>query len=201
LIAAPIVRAEQPLPDCTLPVPCLKEAAMKVALGRQAPPFSLDAVVGNEFKKINLSDYKGKWVVLLFYPLDFTYVCPSEIRGFNTSLDAFHKLTTEVLGISVDSKYSHLAWIRRGDLGDLRFPLLSDITRSVTKSYGIYDAAEGVALRGLFIIDPQGILQYQVVTSMSVGRSVEETLRVLQALQTGEMCPLNWKPGQRTLGR
>jgi alkyl hydroperoxide reductase subunit AhpC len=185
----------------TLPVAGETEAKV----GNPAPNFTLDAVVGKEagkeFKKISLSDYRGKWVVLFFYPLDFTFVCPTEIRGFNEALDAFRKLNAEVIGASVDSKYSHLAWLQRGDLGNLKYPLLSDIRKEVAARYGIFDDKEGVAQRGLFIIDPDGILQYRLVHNLSVGRSVEETLRVLEALQTGELCPLGWKPGEKTLGK
>ncbi len=170
-------------------------------VGKPAPDFTLDAVVNKEFKEVRLADYRGKWVVLFFYPLDFTFVCPTEITGFNKVLADFKKLNAEVLGASVDSKYSHLAWIKRGDLGDLGFPLLSDFRKEVATRYGILDEKEGVALRGLFIIDPDGILQYEIVHNLSVGRSVEETLRVLEALQTGELCPLGWKPGQKTLGK
>jgi alkyl hydroperoxide reductase subunit AhpC len=174
---------------------------LRAKVGEPAPDFTLDAVVGTEFKKISLSDYRGKWVVLFYYPLDFTFVCPTEIRGFNQSLDSFTKLNAVVLGASVDSKYSHLAWIKRGDLGDLKFPLLSDITKETAARYGILDENEGVALRGLFIIDPNGVLQYQLVHNLSVGRSVEETLRVLEALQTGELCPIGWHKGDKTLGK
>ena len=170
-------------------------------VGEPAPNFTLEAVINKEFKKVSLTDYRGKWVVLFFYPLDFTYVCPTEIRGFNEKLDAFNKLNAIVLGASVDSKFSHLAWIERGDLGDLKYPLLSDIRKEVADRYGILNESEGVALRGLFIIDPEGILQYQLVHNLSVGRSVEETLRVLEALQTGELCPVGWHPGQKTLGK
>ena len=174
-------------------------------VGTPAPAFTLDALVGKEpgkeFRKISLSDYRGKWVVLFFYPLDFTLVCPTEIKGFNASLDSFRSLNAEVLGASVDSKFSHLAWLQRGDLGDLRYPLLSDFKKEVTAAYGILNKEEGSSLRGLFIIDPQGVLQYELVHNLSVGRSVDETLRVLEALQTGEMCPLGWKPGQKTLGK
>ncbi len=177
----------------------------RAKVGQPAPDFTLEAVVGTEagkeFKKISLSDYRGKWLVLFFYPLDFTFVCPTEIKGFNEALDAFKKLDAEVLGASVDSKFSHLAWIKRGDLGELKYPLLSDFNKEVSERYGILDHKEGVALRGLFIIDPQGVLQYEVVHNLDVGRSVEETLRVLEALQNGSLCPLGWKPGQKTLGR
>jgi alkyl hydroperoxide reductase subunit AhpC len=174
---------------------------LRAQVGESAPEFALDAVVGTEFKKISLADYRGKWVVLFFYPLDFTFVCPTEIRGFNQALDHFSRLNSIVLGVSVDSKYSHLAWIKRGDLGDLKFPLLSDITKETAARYGILDESEGVALRGLFIIDPNGVLQYQLVHNLSVGRSVEETLRVLEALQTGELCPIGWHKGEKTLGK
>lgn len=170
-------------------------------VGEPAPNFTLDAVVGKDFRKVGLTDYHGKWVVLFFYPLDFTFVCPTEIRGFNEKLDVFNKLNAVVLGASVDSKFSHLAWIKRGDLGDLNYPLLSDFKKEVAELYGILDEKEGVALRGLFIVDPEGVLQYQLVHNLSVGRSVEETLRVLEALQTGELCPLGWHPGQKTLGK
>jgi len=189
-------------------VPPAEQCSIKAApsrtqakVGEPAPNFTLDAVVGKEFKKVSLSDYRGKWVVLFFYPLDFTFVCPTEIKGFNLALDAFNKLNAVVLGGSVDSKYSHLAWIKRGDLGDLNYPLLSDFKKEVAERYGILDEKEGAALRGLFIIDPDGVLQYQLVHNLSVGRSVEETLRVLEALQTGELCPLGWHPGQKTLGK
>jgi peroxiredoxin 2/4 len=172
-----------------------------VKVGEPAPNFSLEGVVGTEFKNYNLSDYRGKWVVLFFYPLDFTFVCPTEIKGFNTAIKDFERLNAVVFGASVDSKWSHKAWLERGDLGDLKYPLLSDIKKETARSYGILDEREGVALRGLFIIDDKGILQYQSVNNLSVGRSIEETLRVLEALQTGELCPVNWKPGQKTLGK
>ncbi|WP_269078685.1 peroxiredoxin [Geobacter pickeringii] len=170
-------------------------------VGEPAPSFTLDAVVTNEFKQVSLVDYRGKWVVLFFYPADFTFVCPTEITGFNKALDRFTELNAQVLGASVDSKYSHLAWIKRGDLGELKFPLLADGKKETAARYGILDEKEGVALRGLFIIDPNGVVQYQVVNNLSVGRSVEETLRVLEALQTGELCPLGWKPGEKTIGK
>src|SRR5208337_690231 len=161
---------------------------MPAMIGEQAPNFTLDAVVDKEFKKISLIDYRGKWVVLFFYPFDFSFVCPTEIKGFNEKLDVFKKLNAVVLGASEDSKYSHLAWIKRGDLGDLNYPLLSDYKKEVAERYGILDEKEGVVLRGLFIIDPDGVLQYKLVHNLSVGRNVDETLRVLEALQTGELC-------------
>lgn len=168
-------------------------------VGSPAPPFTLDAVVNLEFSKVSLSDYRGTWVVLFFYPGDFTFVCPTEIKGFNTSLDEFSKVNTAVLAVSVDSKFSHLAWIRSGALDKPGYPLLSDFSKQTARAYGVLDEETSAARRGLFIIDPNGVIQYRVVHSDKVGRSVEETLRVLKALQTEELCPLNWKPGDKTI--
>lgn len=170
-----------------------------VEINAAAPGFRLDGVVNNDFKKIGLSDYSGKWVVLFFYPGDFTFVCPTEIRGFNTALDEFAKINAQVLAVSADSKFSHLAWIKSGVLGKVEFPILSDFSKRTARAYGVLDEEGGQARRGLFIIDPGGLIQYQVVHSDRVGRSVEETLRVLKALQTEELCPINWKPGEKTI--
>ena len=164
-------------------------------------PFEATAYHKGEFVPVSDADLIGKWSVVFFYPADFTFVCPTEITGFNKALDRFTELNAQVLGASVDSKYAHLAWIKRGDLGELRFPLLADGKKETAARYGVLDEKEGVALRGLFIIDPNGIVQYEVVNNLAVGRSVEETLRVLEALQTGELCPLGWKPGEKTLGK
>lgn len=170
-------------------------------VGEPAPRFKVEAVIGSEVKTVSLDDYAGKWLVLFFYPADFSFICPTEITGFNRELERFNKLNTEVLGGSVDGKFAHLAWIKRGDLGELKYPLFSDMKKEMSENYGVLDAKEGVALRGLFIIDPQGIIQYQVVHNLSVGRSVDEVLRVLEGLQTANLCPLNWKPGQKTIKR
>lgn len=169
-------------------------------VGQPAPDFTMEGVSGKEFKEFSLSDYRGRWVVLFFYPLDFTFVCPTEIVGFNESYDRFKNLNAEILGASVDSKFSHLAWISQ-ELGDLHYPLLSDITKDVARKYGILIEQKGISLRGLYIIDPNGNLRYELVHDLSVGRSVDETLRVLEALQTGELCPLDWKKGAQTLGK
>jgi len=169
-------------------------------VGQPAPEFTLEGVVGKEFREVSLSDYRGRWVVLFFYPLDFTFVCPTEIVGFNERYNEFAQLNAEILGASVDSKFSHLAWISQ-ELGELRYPLLSDLTKSVARQYGILIEQQGISLRGLYIIDPNGVLRYQLVHDLSVGRSVDETLRVLQALQTGELCPMNWRRGGKTLGK
>lgn len=169
-------------------------------VGRQAPDFELEGVSAGEFQEFRLGDYRGKWIVLFFYPLDFTFVCPTEIQEFNRRLEEFGKLGAEVLAVSVDSKYTHLAW-QKAELGDIAYPMLSDLTHRTARRYGVLIEDEGVALRGLFIIDPEGLVQYEVVHGLEVGRSVDETLRVLQALQTGSLCPVNWQPGTPDLGK
>ena len=166
---------------------------------KQAPDFELEGVVGGEFGTARLSDYKGKWLVLFFYPLDFTFVCPTEIREFSRRLGEFQAAGAEIVSISVDSKYSHLAWQK--EIGPIAYPMLSDITKEVTRRYGVLLEDQGIALRGLFLIDPEGAVRYELIHDLSVGRSVDETLRVLKALQTGELCPIDWQPGEETLGR
>lgn len=177
-------------------------------VGLQAPDFTATAVVDQEFKEISLSQYRGKYVVLFFYPLDFTFVCPTEITAFSDRYDAFKALNTEVLGVSVDSQFSHLAWIqterKQGGLGDIAYPLVADLKKEIAAAYNVLDEAEGVALRGLFIINPEGVVQHATVNNLPVGRNVEETLRVLQAFQhveanPDEVCPANWTPGERTM--
>jgi alkyl hydroperoxide reductase subunit AhpC len=174
-------------------------------VGKKAPDFTMQTALGNgkDFGKVSLSDYKGKWLVLFFYPLDFTFVCPTEITALSDAAEEFKSKNCEILGVSVDSIHSHRAWINtsRDDngLGQLNFPLASDITKSVARDYGVLIEEEGIALRGLFIIDPDGELKYQVVHHNNVGRSVEETLRVLEALQSGGLCPVNWKKGDKHL--
>jgi len=184
------------------PVSTINPASQSVVeseVGSPAPPFTLDAVVNLEFKKVSLNDYRGKWVVLFFYPGDFTFVCPTEIKGFNKSLADFKTANAEVLAVSVDSKFSHLAWLKSGALDKLEYPLLSDFSKQTARNYGVLDEQNSYARRGLFIIDPSGVIQYRVVHSDKVGRSVDETLRVLKALQTEELCPINWKPGDKTI--
>nr|AIA21301.1 thiol-specific antioxidant protein [Pyropia kanakaensis] len=176
-------------------------------VGQLAPDFSATAVYDQEFKTLKLSDFKNKYIILFFYPLDFTFVCPTEITAFSDKYDAFSELNTEVLGVSVDSEYSHLAWLQTdresGGLGDLSYPLVSDLKKEISAAYNVLNS-DGVALRGLFIIDPKGIIQYSTVNNLEFGRSVEETLRVLQAIQyvqshPDEVCPANWKPGDKTM--
>ncbi len=174
-------------------------------VGKKAPDFDMPSTKDMKTLKDNvkLSDYKGKYLVMFFYPLDFTFVCPTELKAFNEKLDEMKKVGAEVLAVSTDSVYSHRAWINtpgdQGGLGSLKYPLASDITKDVSRDYGVLMEDKGIALRGLFIIDPDGVLQYQVVHSLNIGRSVEETLRVLEALKTGGLCQANWKPGQKPL--
>ncbi|MCF6093645.1 peroxiredoxin [Microaerobacter geothermalis] len=174
-------------------------------VGRPAPDFEMESTKNLETlkEKVKLADYRGKWLVLFFYPLDFTFVCPTEITALSDRAEEFKNLDAEILGVSTDSVYSHRAWINtprdQNGLGDLNYPLASDITKEVSRQYDVLIEEKGIALRGLFIIDPEGILRYQVVHDLDVGRSVDETLRVLEALQTGSLCPANWKPGQKTL--
>ncbi len=172
---------------------------MSIMIGQNAPGFTLQGVVGTDFKEINLSDYKGKWVVLFFYPLDFTFICPTEITEFSKRDSEFKAFKAQVLGVSVDSVYSHKAWLK--ELGNLNYPLLSDITKEVSRKYGVLLEDKGITLRGTFIIDPEGKVRYQLIHDLGIGRSVEEILRVLNALQTGELCPVEWKPGKKTLGK
>ncbi len=172
---------------------------MNIQIGELAPEFNAQAVhPDGEFVDVNLQDYRGKWTVLFFYPLDFTFVCPTEIRGFNEKYDEFKALNAEVIGASTDSLHSHLAWINDG-LGKLKFPLVADYTKELSQKYNVLVPKEGFALRGTFIIDPEGVLRSYVVNDAPVGRSVDETLRTLQALQTGENTPCDWQPGQDTL--
>ncbi len=171
-----------------------------VKIGQPAPEFTLQGVLNGKVSNYSLAKQKSKWTVIFFYPLDFTFVCPTEIHGFNKHFDEFKKLKADVWGVSVDSVHSHRAWIEQ-EFKSLKFPLLADFNKEVTKEYEIdIEEAEGtVALRGTFIVDPEGVLRYVVVSDNNVGRSVEETVRVLQALQTGKLCPIEWEPGEKTL--
>lgn len=172
---------------------------------QDAPSFSLNAVANKEITQFSLSDFKNKWVCLFFYPLDFTFVCPTEIIAFSEKVSDFDKLGCQVLGASIDSQFTHLAWINtprnKGGLGEINFPLLADTNRELSRSYGVL-SNNGVALRGLFLINPKGKIVYQVVHDLGVGRSVDETLRVLEAFQThektGDVCPANWGKSNST---
>lgn len=175
-------------------------------VNKQAPAFEMKAVMPNkEFGEVSLEAIKkeGKWTVLFFYPMDFTFVCPTEIIAMSDNYEKFTELNAEVVGVSTDTIHTHLAWIntdrKEGGIGTLNYPLAADTNHKVSEAYGVLLEDEGIALRGLFIIDPEGELKYQVVFDNNIGRDVDETLRVLSALQTGGLCPANWRPGQNTL--
>lgn len=172
---------------------------MSVKVGQNAPEFTMQGLIDEKFQEVSLDNYRGKWVVLFFYPLDFTFICPTEITEFSKRDGEFKALNAQVLGVSVDSVFSHKAWLK--ELGKINFPWLSDMTKEVSRKYGVLMEEKGIALRGTFIIDPEGKVKYQLVHDLGVGRSVEEILRVLRALQTGELCPVEWKPGKKTLGK
>lgn len=177
---------------------------MPTLVTKQAPDFDAEAVLADgSFKKIKLSDYRDKkYVVLFFYPLDFTFVCPTEIIAFSDQIAEFEKRGTEVLGVSVDSKFSHLAWRNQdrktGGIGPVKYPLVADLDKSISRAYDVL-FNEAVALRGLFLIDKKGIVQHQLINNLPLGRSIEEALRMVDALQYheqhGEVCPANWKKG------
>eukprot|EP00891_Asterochloris_glomerata_P003685 jgi/Astpho2/3685/Aster-04875 len=176
-------------------------------VGNEAPDFMAQAVFDQEFVEVTLSQYRGKYVVLFFYPLDFTFVCPTEITAFSDRHGDFEKVNAEILGVSVDSQFSHLAWCqtdrKEGGVGDLKYPLVSDLKREISKKYNVL-TEDGVALRGLFIIDKEGVIQHATINNLAFGRSVEETIRTLQAIQyvqenPDEVCPAGWKPGDVTM--
>jgi len=179
----------------------------KAFIGKPAPDFKAAAVVDGEFKEVSLSDYKGKYVVLFFYPLDFTFVCPTEIIAFSDRSDEFRKIGCEILAASTDSQFSHYAWIntprKQGGLGEMKIPLIADTTHSISKDYGVLKEDQGIAFRGLFIIDVKGVLRQVTINDLPVGRDVDETLRLVQAFQYtdnhGEVCPAGWKPGKDTI--
>ena len=180
---------------------------MSLRVGQEAPDFSATAVYDQEFKEITLSGLRGKWVVLFFYPLDFTFVCPTEITAFSDRYQDFSSLNTEILGVSVDSKHCHLAWIQtprnEGGIGDINYPLVSDLKREICQAYNVLND-DGEADRGLFLINPEGIVMHTTVNKAPVGRNVDETLRILQGYQyvaanPDEVCPANRTPGEKTM--
>lgn len=187
--------------------PSRAEMSAVVQIGKPAPDWSAQAVVGKAFKKVSLADYKGKYLILFFYPLDFTFVCPTEIIAFSERAAEFRAIGAEVVAASTDSQFSHLAWINtpreKGGLGDMNIPILADTNHAIAKAYGVLKEDEGIAYRGLFIIDPAGTTRQITVNDLPVGRDVDETLRLLQAFQYvdkhGEVCPANWKPGKKTM--
>lgn len=180
---------------------------MGVLVTQPAPDFKAQAVMPNkEFKQLSLSEYKGKYVLLFFWPLDFTFVCPTEIIAFSDRNEDFAKLGVQVLGVSIDSHFTHLAWRNTprndGGLGDIAYPLVADMNKEIARAYDVL-LPGGMALRGLFLIDKAGVVRHQVVNDLPLGRSVDEALRMVQALQyfeaNGEVCPANWKAGARTI--
>jgi alkyl hydroperoxide reductase subunit AhpC len=168
-----------------------------VKLNAPAPNVALDGLVDSQVRRYRLSDFRGRWVVLFFYPADFTFVCPTEIRGFQARRAEFARRDCEILGVSVDDVESHRAWA--AELGGVAFPLLSDSAREAARAYEVLNEADNRAFRATFVVGPDGLVAYFVVSPMNVGRSVDETLRVLEALQTGRLCPADWRPGDPTL--
>jgi alkyl hydroperoxide reductase subunit AhpC len=185
----------------------IPEATIGPRIQQKAPNFKGTAVVDSSFKSIQLSDFNGKWLILLFYPLDFTFVCPTEIVAFSDFADNFRKLNTEIVAVSTDSHFSHLAWTNlprsEGGLGPMKIALLSDFSKQISKDYSVLIEQEGIALRGMFLIDPNGILRQITINDLPVGRSVEEALRLVQAFQFvekhGEVCPAGWLPKSQTI--
>ena len=180
---------------------------MSVLVQKEAPDFKAQAVMADgSFQEVSLSDYKGKYVLLYFYPLDFTFVCPTEIIAFSDREAEFSALDVQVLGCSIDSHFSHLAWRNtprtEGGIGEITYPLIADLDKEIAKSYDVLLDA-GIALRGLFLIDKDGVVRHQVVNDLPLGRSVDEALRTVKALQffetNGEVCPANWQEGARTI--
>lgn len=178
-----------------------------ISVQRPAPNFEATAVVDKKFTNVKLSDYQGKYLVLFFYPLDFTFVCPTEIIAFSDRANEFRALNAEPVAVSVDSHFTHLAWIntprKDGGLGQMQIPLIADLNKQISKDYGVLLEKEGIALRGLFLIDPKSIVRHITINDLPVGRSVDEALRVIQAFQYvekhGEVCPANWKPNAPTI--
>ncbi len=180
---------------------------MSVLVTKQAPNFTAQAVMPDgSFQQISLADYRGKYVVLFFWPLDFTFVCPTEIIAFSEAADQFRALGVELLGCSVDSHYAHLAWRSvpraNGGLGNIKYPLIADLDKKIAEAYDVLLPA-GIALRGLFLIDKEGVVRHQMVNDLPLGRSVDEVLRLVEALQffekNGEVCPANWQKGKATI--
>lgn len=170
-----------------------------IEVGKPAPAFSGPAYQAGELVTVGSSSFPGRWIVLFFYPADFTFVCPTELRGFAAEHERFNELEAQVVAVSTDSVFCHQAWIER-DLPEVRFAVIGDTTHALAEAFKVLDEDTGQAERGTFIIDPEGTLRYAVVSDRNVGRSVRETLRVLEALKSGALCPVEWAPGERTLG-
>lgn len=179
---------------------------MAAKIGQPAPDFKATACVGTEFKEVALADFKGKNVVLFFWPLDFTFVCPTEIVAFNEAYDQFAERNTQLVGASIDSHFTHLAWQKtpqkEGGLGPIKFPMIADLSKQISNDYGVLNEG-GVAFRGLFLIDKEGVVRHMVINDLPLGRSVDEAIRMVDALthfeKNGEVCPANWKPGEKAM--
>ncbi len=180
---------------------------MTCLIGQQAPDFTADAVMAdNSIKPLTLSSFKGRYVVLFFYPLDFTFVCPTEIVAFDKAIEEFQGRNVEVIGVSVDSAYSHYAWkntpLNKGGIGNIRYPLVADLTKKIASDYGVLNEG-GVAYRGLFLINREGIVQHMLINNLPLGRSIAEAIRMVDALQlfedVGEVCPANWHKGEEAM--
>jgi peroxiredoxin (alkyl hydroperoxide reductase subunit C) len=169
-----------------------------IKMGQKAPDFTETAYINGDFKDISLSDFKGKWTVLFFYPLDFTFVCPTELKSFAAMEDKFKEAGAQILACSTDSKFSHKAWFSQ-DLPDVKYPVIADFTKTISRSYDVLNEETGFANRGVFLISPEGNVEYASVTATSVGRNTEEVYRILKATQEPANCPANWTPGQATL--
>ncbi len=172
-----------------------------IQINQPAPDFhDVTAYQNGDFTKVSLSQYRGKWLVLFFYPRDFTFICPTELKGFAQHADEFVRLGCSILAASTDSGWSHKAWFER-DLPQVQYPVLADTTQAVSRAYQVLNEGDGSSERGLFVIDPDGIVKYVLCSAGNVGRSIKETLRVIEALQSGDLCPVEWEPGQSTLGK
>ncbi|ORX62243.1 thioredoxin-like protein [Hesseltinella vesiculosa] len=180
---------------------------MVAQVQKAAPQFTATAVVDGDFKEISLSDYKGKYVVFFWYPMDFTFVCPTEIIAFSDRIKEFQELDTVVIGASCDSEFSHLAWTqqsrKQGGIGEIAYPLVADKTKKIARDYGVLIEEEGITLRGLFIISPEGVVRQITINDLPVGRNVDEILRLVKAFkftdEHGEVCPATWTPGDKTI--
>lgn len=172
---------------------------MSIRVGDEIPSLQAEALIpSGKFESIDLTKYRGKWLVVFFYPLDFTFVCPTEIRAFNERYEDFKKVGAEVVAVSTDSVYSHKAWVEHG-LGPIKFPLIGDTNHNISEGFGVLLPEKGIALRGTFIIDPNGVVKSATINDLPVGRSVDETYRTLLAFQTGKLTGCEWKPGQQPL--
>jgi alkyl hydroperoxide reductase subunit AhpC len=184
-----------------------KDGEMAARVGELAPDFTATAVVNKAFEEITLSSYRGKNVILFFWPLDFTFVCPTEVVAFSDAADKFAERNTALLGVSTDSQYTHLAWQNRprsaGGLGDIKFPMIADLNHEISRNYGVLIEGQGIALRGLFLIDRDGIIRHSLANDLPLGRNVDEALRMVDALahfeKHGEVCPANWHVGEASM--